>query len=215
LPDWSEYGKLFKTARVGSLRQVHNGRTALLIKMMMDRERLKNIELLLLDVDGVLTNGGIIYTDSGEQVKVFNSRDGLGIRLLMDAGIQVGIVTGRASQVLRHRCENLGIDLLFDGIVDKASVLQEICERTHIKPLDIAFVGDDLVDLPLFACVGVSIAVSDAHAVVREKVDWVTAAGGGSGAVREICDEILKAKGLFDQIVERMTACGLSGSQKL
>ena len=97
----------------------------------MDRERLKNIKLLLLDVDGVLTDGGIIYTDSGEQVKVFNSRDGLGIRLLQDAGIQVGIVTGRASQVLRHRCENLGIDLLFDGIADKGSVLQGISEKAR------------------------------------------------------------------------------------
>ena len=187
----------------------------MLIKLTMNRDKFINIKLLLMDVDGVLTNGGIIYTDSGEQIKVFNSRDGLGIRLLQDAGIQVGIVTGRASQVLKHRCENLGIELLFDGIVDKASVLPEIQERTRIEPADMAFVGDDLVDLPLFTRVGVYIAVGDAHVVVREKVDWVTTAGGGSGAVREICDEILKSKGLFDQIVERMTACGLSGSQKL
>ena len=171
---------------------------------MMDRDRLKNIKLLLLDVDGVLTDGGIIYTDSGEQVKIFNSRDGLGIRLLQDAGIQVGIVTGRASQVLRHRCENLGIDLLFEGIADKASVLQEIREETRIEPSEMAFIGDDLVDLPLFVRVGVSIAVSDGHAVVRQKADWVTEAGGGSGAVREVCDEILKSKGLFDRIVERL-----------
>ena len=176
----------------------------------MNREKLKNIKLLLLDVDGVLTDGGIIYTDSGEQIKIFNSRDGLGIRLLQDAGIEVGIVTGRASRVLRHRCDNLGIDLLFDGIADKASVLQEICAKTQIEPADIAFVGDDLVDLPLFARVGVSIAVGDAHAVVREKVDWVTETGGGSGAVREICDEILKSKGLWEGIVERMTISGLS-----
>jgi 3-deoxy-D-manno-octulosonate 8-phosphate phosphatase (KDO 8-P phosphatase) len=171
----------------------------------MDSERLKKIKLLLLDVDGVLTDGGIIYTDSGEQVKKFNSRDGLGIRLLQDAGIQVGIVTGRASQVLKHRCENLGIALLFDGIVEKASVLPEIQERTRIEPADMAFVGDDLVDLPLFSRVGVSIAVGNAHEVVQEKADWVTTAKGGSGAVREVCDEILKSKGLFDEIVERMT----------
>ena len=176
----------------------------------MQREKLKNIELLLLDVDGVLTDGGIIYTDSGEQVKVFNSRDGLGIRLLQDSGVLVGIVTGRASQVLRHRCENLGIDLLFEGIADKSSVLKEICAKTGVAPLNIAFVGDDLVDLPLFSRVGVSIAVADCHAAVREKVDWVTEAVGGSGAVREVCDEILKSKGLFDQIVERMAASGLS-----
>ena len=176
----------------------------------MERERLKLVELLLLDVDGVLTDGGIIYTDSGEQVKIFNSRDGLGIRLLQDSGVQVGIVTGRASQVLHHRCENLGIDLLFEGIADKSSALKTICEKTGIAPANIAFVGDDLVDLPLFARVGVSIAVADCHAAVSEKVDWVTKAAGGSGAVREVCDEILKAKGLFDQIVERMSVSGLS-----
>ena len=176
----------------------------------MEKSRLKNIKLLLLDVDGVLTDGGIIYTDSGEQIKIFNSRDGLGIRLLQDAGLMVGIVTGRASQVLRHRCNNLGIDLLFDGIADKASVLPKICEKTRVAAADIAFVGDDLVDLPLFSRVGVSIAVADAHEVVRKKVDWVTKAPGGSGAVREVCDELLKSKGLFDQIVARMTARGLS-----
>jgi 3-deoxy-D-manno-octulosonate 8-phosphate phosphatase (KDO 8-P phosphatase) len=177
---------------------------------MMDKERLKNIKLLLLDVDGVLTDGGIIYTDSGEQVKMFNSRDGLGIRLLQDAGIQVGIVTGRASRVLRHRCENLGIDLLFDGIADKASVLQKISEKTRIEPADMAFVGDDLVDLPLFARVGISVAVGDAHEVVKEKADWVTTSGGGSGAVREVCDEILRSKGLWDRLVERMAVSGLA-----
>lgn len=177
---------------------------------MMDMKRLKNIKLLLLDVDGVLTDGGIIYTDSGEQVKMFNSRDGLGIRLLQDAGIQVGIVTGRASRVLRHRCDNLGIDLLFDGIADKASVLQEISEKTRIDPGEMAFVGDDLVDLPLFARVGVSVAVGDAHEVVKKKADWVTTSGGGSGAVREVCDEILKSKELWDQIVERMSVSGLA-----
>ena len=181
----------------------------------MDRTRLKNIKLLLLDVDGVMTGGEIIYTDSGEQVKIFNSRDGLGIRLLQDAGIQVGIVTGRASRVLRHRCENLGIEFLFDGIVDKASVLPEISEKARIEPTDMAFMGDDLVDLPLLARVGVSIAVGDAHEVVRQKVDWVTKAPGGSGAVREVCDEILKSKGLWDRIVEHITDDGLSGLKNL
>lgn len=182
---------------------------------MMDREKLKNIKLLLLDVDGVLTDGGIIYTDSGEQVKIFNSRDGLGIRLLQDAGVEVGIVTGRASRVLRHRCKNLGIELLFEGIADKASVLQEIGKKTQIEPVDMAFVGDDLVDLPIFARVGVAIAVGDAHAVVRQQADWVTEAGGGSGAVREVCDEILKSKGLWERIVVQITAYGLSGLKNL
>lgn len=181
----------------------------------MDRKKLTNIELLLLDVDGVLTDGGIIYTDSGEQVKVFNSRDGLGIRLLQGAGVQVGIVTGRASEVLRHRCRNLHIDLIFDGIADKASVLQEIADKTHVVPSCTAFVGDDLLDLSLFSRVGVSIAVGDAHETVREKADWVTKACGGNGAIREVCDEILKSKGLFDRMVALIADYGLSGIDDL
>ena len=176
----------------------------------MNADKLKKIKLLLLDVDGVLTDGGIIYTDSGEQVKVFNSRDGLGIRLLKDAGIEVGIVTGRTSGVLRHRCKNLKIDLLFDGVVDKSAVLKDICAKTGIAPSETAFAGDDLVDLPLFERVGFSIAVADAHASVLSKVDWVTKACGGAGAVREMCDEILKAKGLYDGIVEKMAVSGLA-----
>ncbi|MCG6910782.1 MAG: HAD hydrolase family protein [Deltaproteobacteria bacterium] len=174
----------------------------------MNPEKLKKIKLLLLDVDGVLTDGGIIYTDSGEQVKVFNSRDGLGIRLLKDAGIEVGIVTGRTSGVLRHRCENLKIDLLFDGVVDKASVFKQIRAKTGVDPLEMAFAGDDLVDLPLLRLVGVSIAVADAHESVIPRVDWVTQAPGGHGAVREICDAILKARGLYDEIIEKWAAGG-------
>jgi 3-deoxy-D-manno-octulosonate 8-phosphate phosphatase (KDO 8-P phosphatase) len=169
---------------------------------MIEINSFKDIKLLLLDVDGVLTDGSIVYHDSGEQTKVFNSKDGLGIHLLLKAGIQVGIVTARKSKALRHRCDNLGVDLLFEGVFDKASTLEQIAEKTGIPPDQTAFMGDDLLDLPMFHSVGLGIAVSDAHERVLEEADQITRAKGGAGAVREVCDAILKSKGFWDRIEE-------------
>jgi 3-deoxy-D-manno-octulosonate 8-phosphate phosphatase (KDO 8-P phosphatase) len=160
------------------------------------------IKLLLLDVDGVLTAGGIVYDDSGAQTKIFNPKDGLGIRLLMGAGIGVGIVTGRRSEALMHRCRDLGIELVFDGIDDKAAVLSAIEKRTGIDAGQMAYAGDDLPDLPLMKRVGVAVAVADAHEEVTSRAAWVTRAGGGRGAVREICEAILKAQGLWEKALE-------------
>ncbi len=167
----------------------------------MDNEKLKNIELLLLDVDGVLTDGSIVYDDNGGQIKSFNAKDGLGIRLLMKAGIQVGVVTGRSSRALRHRCENLGIALVCDGVEDKGALLDELAEKTGIDVENIAFMGDDLPDLAIMRKAGVSIAVADAHEMVVEAADLITRAKGGEGAVREACEDILKASGKFDELV--------------
>ena len=164
---------------------------------------LKQIRLLLLDVDGVLTDGRIIYTDAGEQVKSFYSKDGLGLRLLMDAGVKVGIVTGRTSQVLRHRCQNLGIDLIFDGIKDKALALEQIVEKTGIPASAIAFAGDDLIDLPAMTRCGVAFAVADAVPEVKAAADMVTARPGGLGGVRDICEALLKARGDWENILNR------------
>jgi 3-deoxy-D-manno-octulosonate 8-phosphate phosphatase (KDO 8-P phosphatase) len=165
--------------------------------------KLKQIELLLLDVDGVLTDGSLTYSDSGEQIKTFNSKDGLGLRLLMDSGIGVGIITGRTSGALLHRCKNLGIDLLFDGISDKSKALETITAKTGIDPDKIGFVGDDLIDLPVLTRVGVSFCVSDACADVKDHCDIITRKKGGHGAVREISESILKAKGLWDDILSK------------
>lgn len=167
------------------------------------KNKLATIELLLLDVDGVLTDGNIIYSDSGEQIKKFNSKDGLGMRLLMDAGIDVGIITGRKSKALEHRCENLGITLLFDGIKDKSDALDKIISRTGIPAEKIAFAGDDLIDLPVMKRVGVSFCVCDASCDVQNNCDIITNQKGGQGAVREICESILKAKGLWDDILNK------------
>ena len=170
---------------------------------MNGESKLAAIRLLLLDVDGVLTDGAIIYDDHGVETKAFNVKDGLGIRLLMDAGVAVGIVTGRKAGALVHRCENLGITLLLDGIRDKGAALSDICAKTGVAPEEIAFMGDDLPDLPIMRRVGLSVSVADGSPEVREAADLVTAAGGGRGAVRELAERLLRARGQWQQALER------------
>ena len=127
----------------------------------------------------------------------------MGIKTLMGAGIEVGIVTGRTSRALLHRCDNLGISLVFDQVRDKSGVLKVISKEKGVEAKHIAFVGDDLVDIPLMKKVGLSIAVADAHETVLEYADMVTSAQGGAGAVREVCEAILKAQGLWEEILAR------------
>ncbi len=167
------------------------------------KKRLANIKLLLLDVDGVLTDAGIIYTDSGEQIKKFNAKDGLGIKLLIKAGVDVGIITGLRSKTLEHRCQKLGISLLFAGIKNKSKVLDAIVSQTGIPPENMVFVGDDIIDLPVMKRVGVSFCVADGHDDVKRHCDRVTKLKGGCGAVREVCESILKAKGLWNNILNK------------
>jgi 3-deoxy-D-manno-octulosonate 8-phosphate phosphatase (KDO 8-P phosphatase) len=167
---------------------------------------LKDISLLLLDVDGVLTTGQVIYNDAGQETKVFDVRDGLGVRLLMEAGLTVGIITGRRSMALVHRCNNLGITLLKDGVRDKAAALTAILEQTGVSAAHAAFVGDDLPDLPVMRRVGVPIAVGDAHNLVKQAALWTTHAKGGCGAVREVSEGILKARGEWDALIQRLFA---------
>jgi 3-deoxy-D-manno-octulosonate 8-phosphate phosphatase (KDO 8-P phosphatase) len=170
----------------------------------MTTNRLKQIRMVLLDVDGVLTTGDIIYSDSGEQTKVFNVRDGLGIRLLKEAGIKVGIITGRKGKALRHRCDNLGIELLLDGIRDKDKALDDIHAETGIPIEAMAFVGDDLPDLPAMKKAGLAVAVADAVPLIRQHAHLITDACGGKGAVREVSEAILKAQGNWDRLIERL-----------
>jgi len=159
---------------------------------------LKRIALLLLDVDGVLTDGRLYYGADGETLKAFDVRDGLGLRLVLQSGLQVGIVTGRKGPALTARCRELGIELVFDGIQDKGAVLPSIIARTGIAPDQMAFMGDDLPDLSLMAEVGLAIAVADADADVRRVARWVTDAAGGRGAVREVCRHLMVARGQWE-----------------
>ena len=166
-------------------------------------KRIKGLKLLLLDVDGVLTRGDIIYDDGGREIKVFNVKDGLGIRLLLNAGINVAIVTGRRSQALRHRCRNLDLAQVYEGVSDKSALLDRIALKNDASPQEIGFVGDDLPDLTLMKKVGISFAVADAHETVIAQADIVTSARGGRGAVREVSELILKNKGLWKNIIKR------------
>jgi 3-deoxy-D-manno-octulosonate 8-phosphate phosphatase (KDO 8-P phosphatase) len=163
----------------------------------------KRVKLLLMDVDGVLTTGKVIYDDSGAQIKAFHVKDGLGIRMLMDFGIQVGIITGRKSTALAHRCADLGIDLLYQGIRDKAAALNEILDKTGVSAMETAFVGDDLPDLAVMKRVGVPVAVADSCKEILASARFITTERGGRGAVREICEAVLKAKGFWPKVVER------------
>ncbi len=167
------------------------------------RERMAAIELLLLDVDGVLSDGRLIYHSDGSESKAFYAGDGLGIKLLMDQGVGIGVVTGRISPPVNHRCRSLGIDLVFAGVMDKGTVLPEIVERTGVPPERMAFVGDDLIDLPLLRRVGLAVAVGNAHEMVKNAADLVLRRHGGYGAVRELCEGILKARGCWSAAVAR------------
>jgi len=159
--------------------------------------------LLLLDVDGVLTNGQIIYDGAGNELKMFNVRDGHGLKLLQRAGIRVGIITGRKSDVVVRRAAELGIEILYQGALNKLEPYLEILAQTGLSEEQIAYVGDDLIDLPVLRRVGFSATVADADAEVCRRVDYISGLAGGYGAVREICDLLLKAGGHWEQITAR------------
>ena len=161
----------------------------------------KAIRVLLLDVDGVFTDGKLYIGEAGEQLKAFNTLDGHGVKLVQRAGIAVGIISGRDSAPLVRRATELGIELLFRGREDKSSVLREIVDGQQLELGEIAYAGDDLPDLAVLDQVGLSFSVPNAHPEVKTAVDLLTERHGGEGAVREICDFLLQAKGLYDQIV--------------
>jgi 3-deoxy-D-manno-octulosonate 8-phosphate phosphatase (KDO 8-P phosphatase) len=169
------------------------------------KERAKAIRLLLLDVDGVLTDGRITYDGSGREWKSFDIRDGQGIRLLQRAGLEVGILSGREAAAVRTRAKELGITLLRQRVKDKGKGLEEIMVQKNYKPEQICFVGDDLVDLPVFARVGLAVAAADSMEDVKASAHYVTHHPGGRGAVREVCDLILKAQGKWTAATQEYT----------
>ncbi|HOJ15278.1 MAG TPA: HAD-IIIA family hydrolase [Deltaproteobacteria bacterium] len=164
---------------------------------------MNRISCMVFDVDGVLTDGGITITDAGDEIKTFNSRDGHGIKLLLRAGIQVAIITGRSSRVVEHRARELGIQYVIQGSKDKKEALLDLAERLGIEPSNMAYMGDDVVDLPAMALCGLSFAPADALEVVKERSDVVTAREGGKGAAREAAEILLKRMGLYEQVMER------------
>ena len=157
-------------------------------------ESASKVRLLLLDVDGILTDGRLYFSNSGEESKAFHSLDGHGIKMLMLAGIPVGFITGRESNIVTKRAADLGIDILYQGREDKIDVLKEIITNKGIEAQAIAYAGDDLPDLPVLQAVGLSFSVPGAHPDVKGAVNAITTRCGGEGAVREITDFILNAQ---------------------
>ncbi len=161
------------------------------------------IRYLVLDADGVLTDCRLYYTEDGREIKSFNVRDGHGIKLLMRAGIGVAIITGRVSKAVEHRAKDLQIEYVVQGARDKKAALLELSRQVGVEPEAMAYMGDDVVDLPAMALCGMSIAPSDAADMVLERADIVTSLRGGHGAVREAAEIILKRLGLFEKAMER------------
>ena len=163
----------------------------------------RRVKLLVLDVDGVLTDGRIIVNDSGIESKEFDVRDGHGLKLLIRCGIEVVFLTGRKSAAVHWRAEDIGITEVHQGVKNKGEVFAEIIKRRDISPEETACIGDDIVDIPILKRAGFSIAVSDAVWEVRKNADYVTNRRGGRGAVREVCEVILKAQNLWGDIAAK------------
>ncbi|PWC20269.1 3-deoxy-manno-octulosonate-8-phosphatase KdsC [Brenneria roseae subsp. roseae] len=158
-------------------------------RQVLDKAR--EIRLLICDVDGVMSDGLIYMGNHGEELKAFNVRDGYGIRCLLTSGIEVAIITGRSANLLVDRCKTLGITHLYQGQSDKVLAFNDLLDKLSVTASQTAYIGDDLIDWPVMAQVGLSVAVADAHPLLLPRADYVTRIAGGRGAVRELCDLIL------------------------
>ncbi|WP_370526966.1 3-deoxy-manno-octulosonate-8-phosphatase KdsC [Methylobacter sp. BlB1] len=164
-------------------------------------EKAKKLKLLILDVDGVLTDGKLFFDNEGNEYKAFHARDGHGIKLLRQTGVEVAVISGRKSNSVALRMKSLGIEYVYQGHENKIAAFDEIIDKLRITPDQAAHVGDDLLDLPIMTRVGLAIAVDDANFAVKQHADWCTTLPGGHGAVREVCDLIMQAQGRFEDVV--------------
>lgn len=164
---------------------------------MTHLERARRIRLVIFDVDGVLTDGGLLFDADGREYKVFHSRDGHGMKMLQACGIGVGVITGRNSAAVAHRMAGLGVSHVYQGQVDKLPAFRDLLETAGMAPAEVAVVGDDVVDLPMMRRAGLAVAVQDAHDLVRTHAHWITRKPGGRGAAREVCELILDAQDLL------------------
>lgn len=166
-------------------------------------ERAARIKLVVFDVDGVLTDGSLFLGDDGQEYKAFHSKDGLGMKMLQRSGVMIGIITARNSRVVALRMESLGIQHIYQGQEDKLPAFKDLQQKLGLKREQIAYVGDDVVDLPIMRRAGLSIAVQDAHKLAIEHAHWTTTSPGGRGAAREVCELLLEAQGRFSAALER------------
>lgn len=171
-------------------------------------EKAKDLKALVLDVDGILSDGFLSFTNTGDEIKSFDIRDGLGMKLVQKAGMKVAIITGRSSNIVKNRMDSLGVDVVVQGREDKGVALKEVCRQLDIDPTDCVYMGDDWPDLPALGMAGMAVTVPNAHIEVRRRVDLVTQAYGGRGAVRELCDILLQAKNAYDDLLQHFLQHG-------
>jgi 3-deoxy-D-manno-octulosonate 8-phosphate phosphatase (KDO 8-P phosphatase) len=167
------------------------------------QEKAFKIKLLILDVDGILTDGGLFFDNKGNEFKRFNALDGQGIKMLMEHSIEVAIITGRSSAIVKNRARELGITLLYQGYANKVPAYQKLLEVLPLNPDEIAYMGDDLPDLEVMLKIGLSITVPNADDQVKQRADWLTSRHGGQGAVREVCNFLLSVQGKIPQVGKR------------
>ncbi len=166
-------------------------------------ERARQIRLVIFDVDGVLTDGSLFLGDDGQEYKAFNSRDGHGMAMLQETGVALAVITGRTSEVVRIRMRTLGIQHVYQGRRDKLPAYEELLRALELEERAVAYVGDDVMDLPVMRRVGLAIAVQDAHPLVKRHAHWQTPSGGGRGAAREVCELIMDAQDSLRGMLER------------
>ncbi len=166
-------------------------------------DQCKQVQLILSDVDGVLTDGGIIFDNQGIEIKRFHIRDGLGVKLWQRAGFKFGILTARTSHIVRVRANELGLDLVRQGFEDKLPAARQVIDELGLQPAQVCYIGDDLTDLPVIRLAGLGVAVAGAVEEVTAAANYVTELPGGQGAVRETIELILKTKGLWQDLIRR------------
>jgi len=164
--------------------------------------RALGVRLAIFDVDGVLTDGSLYLGDDGQEYKAFNSRDGHGMKMLQQSGVLIGIITGRTSEVVRLRMASLGVEHVYQGRQDKLPAYEELRDKLGLRDAQIAYVGDDVVDLPILRRVGLAVAVGDAHPLVAQHAHWQTPHAGGRGAGRDLCELIMEAQGSLKTAME-------------
>ena len=161
-------------------------------------EKAKKIKLLVFDVDGVLTDGSLIVGDDGQEYKAFFSKDGLGMKMLQATGVKIAVITARTSNVVIHRMKNLGIKHIYQGQLEKLPAFEKILTELDLSAEQAAFVGDDVIDLPVMLNAGLAITVQDAHPLVKQHAHWQTPSVGGRGAARDVCELIMQAQDTLD-----------------
>lgn len=166
-------------------------------------ERAAQIKLVVFDVDGVLTDGSLFIGDDGQEYKAFHSRDGLGMKMLHNSGVEIGIITARTSQVVQHRMKNLDIKHVYQGQLEKLPAFEELVTKLGLSFEQSAYVGDDVVDLPVMQRAGLAIAVQDAHPLAKQHAHWQTPRAGGRGAARDVCELIMEAQNTLTTQLER------------